>query len=129
MALPDCRGTPVVQPKSVILTCADGNVSIENIRWTGWEASFAAGMGTGKINDCEPGCAGGHFHTCPMRLIATGRQTCPNGQPAYEKVTYRSWAAQGLTPDAPGTTDPTHAFPCRPMPWAKLNLWLPWRSD
>ena len=88
MALPDCRGTPVVQPKSVILTCAEGNVSIENIRWTGWEASFPAGMGTGKINDCEPGCAGGHFHTCPMRLIATGRQTCPNGQPAYEKVTY-----------------------------------------
>jgi hypothetical protein len=114
MALPDCLGRPVVQPKSVILTCGDGNFSIENIRWTGWGASFAVGMGTGKLNDCEPFCAGGHFHTYPMLLIATGRQTCPNGQPAYEKVSYAFVGSSGSAPDAPEMTDPTREFPCRP---------------
>jgi len=113
MALPDCQGKPLVQPERVTLTCADGNFSIENMRWTGWGESFAAGMGAGKINDCEPSCVGGHFHTYPMLLIATGRQTCPNGQPAYEKVTYAFVGRSAFPPNAPATTDPTRQFRCR----------------
>jgi len=115
MALPDCHGSPTVQPQRVTLTCADGNFSIENVSWTGWGASFAAGIGTGKINDCEPSCAAGHFHTYPMVLIATGKQTCPNNQPAYDKIVYTFVGRSGFSPDAPGTTDPTREFPCRTM--------------
>ncbi len=112
MALPDCQGRPAVEPERVTLTCADGNFSIENISWTGWGASFAAGMGTGKINDCEPSCAAGHFHTYPMLLIVTGAQTCPNNQPAYEKVVYTFVGRSGFPADAPGTLDPTREFAC-----------------
>jgi hypothetical protein len=88
IALPDCLGSPVVKPTSVTLACADANFRVEHIQWTGWGESFAAGKGTGVVNDCEPSCAGGHFHNYPMLLIVTGRQTCPSGQSAYVDVVY-----------------------------------------
>lgn len=116
MALPDCSRKPVVQPKVVTLACADAGFYIENISWTGWGASFAAGYGDGKINDCKPNCAAGHFRAYPMLLIATGSQTCPNGQPAYEKVIYAFIGRSPLPAEAPGTTDPTQEFRCEATP-------------
>lgn len=112
MALANCLGKPAVRPTSVILTCADGNFSVEKIQWTGWGEAFAAGTGTGKLNDCEPTCVAGHFHSYPMVVIASGRQTCPNGQKAYAKITY---AFIGRPP-ANVPEDPTMPVPCHPMP-------------
>src|SRR6516165_9610690 len=112
MALPDCAGRPVVEPTSVTLACGDGNFSIEKIKWTGWGESFAAGVGTGKLNDCKPYCAAGHFHSYPMFLIATGRQSCPNSQIAYVKVVYAFVGRSPFPQDAPGTQDPSQRFPC-----------------
>jgi TonB family protein len=79
MGLPDCQGNPVFQPKRVTLACGDGNFFVESLSWTGWGASFAAGVATGKMNDCRPSCAAGHFGSYPMVLIVTGKQRCPNG--------------------------------------------------
>jgi hypothetical protein len=113
IALPDCLGRPIVEPGDVILSCADGGFSIQKIQWTGWGESFAAGMGTGSLNDCTPNCGEGHFHNYPMLLVVTGRQTCPNGQSAYAKVTY---AFVGKPPFREDAKEATQTFPCRPMP-------------
>lgn len=114
IALPDCLGHPVVKPASVTLACADANFRIEHIQWTGWGESFAAGKGTGVVNDCEPNCAAGHFHNYPMLLIVTGRQTCPSGQPAYANIVY---AFVGHSPyPQQKTEDATQHFPCKPRP-------------
>ena len=87
IGLPDCLGKPRVRPTSVVLACADGNFSVAKLAWTGWGQSFAAARGTGSLNDCKPNCAAGHFHSYPVILLATGRQTC-HGSPAYASVTY-----------------------------------------
>jgi hypothetical protein len=36
IALADCLGKPVVEPRGIVLACADGGFSIQNIHWTGW---------------------------------------------------------------------------------------------
>lgn len=33
MALPDCLGKPVTEPKEYVFACGDGNASIENVSW------------------------------------------------------------------------------------------------
>jgi hypothetical protein len=116
ISLPNCLGRPIVEPTDIVLTCADGGFLIKSIHWTGWGESFAAGMGTGSVNDCAPNCANGHYHSYPMLLVVTGRQSCPNGQFAYAKVTYAFIGRSPFPQDAPGTEDPTQRFPCRPMP-------------
>lgn len=113
IALPDCVGHPVVKPASVTLACADANFRVEHLQWTGWGESFAAGRGTGVVNDCEPNCAAGHFHNYPMLLVATGRQTCPGGQTAYEDVVY-AFIGRSPYPKA-NAADATQRFPCKPL--------------
>jgi hypothetical protein len=113
IALPDCLGRPSVEPSDVVLSCADGGFSIQKIQWTGWGESFAAGMGTGSLNDCTPNCAEGHFHNYPMLLVVAGRQRCPNGQSAYAKITY---AFVGQPPFREDAKEATRTLPCKPMP-------------
>lgn len=114
IALPDCLGRPGVEPTDVVLSCADGGFLIKDIRWTGWGESFAAGMGTGSLNDCTPNCANGHYHSYPMLLAVTGKQRCPDGGRAYAKVTY---AFVGRSPYPQEASDEaTQDFPCKPRP-------------
>jgi hypothetical protein len=116
MSLPDCVGKPQVRPAEVVFACGDGNFSARSLRWTGWGESFAAGIGLGEVNDCTPNCAAGKFHSARIVLIASGRQTCPDGRPAYRTVTY-AWVGRSPFPaNASGSADPTQTFPCRPMP-------------
>jgi hypothetical protein len=114
IALPDCLGRPIVQPSDIVLSCADGGFEIQNIRWTGWGESFAAGIGTGRVNDCTPNCANGQFHNYPMLLAVTGKQRCPDGGRAYAKVTY---AFVGRSPyPQEASAEATQDFPCKPRP-------------
>lgn len=114
IALPDCVGKPEIKPKDMTIACGDGNFRIEKIQWTGWGETFAAGVGTGTLNDCEPYCAAGHFHNYPMVVIASGRQTCPNGQPAYAMVTYAFIGRSPLPASAQNAKDASMSFPCHP---------------
>ena len=109
MSLPNCAGTPQVTPASVTLTCADAGISASRLQWTGWGQTFAAAQGTMSINDCKPYCAAGHFHSYRVILIASGKQRCPNGSPAYKTVTYAF-----IGSNAPKIADPTAQFPCGP---------------
>ncbi len=86
IGLPDCLGKPHVKPASVLLACGDGSFRVTKLAWTGWGQVFAAGRGTGSVNDCKPNCATGHFHSYPVILLATGRQRC-HGSPAYNSIT------------------------------------------
>lgn len=114
IALPNCLGKPNVKPKDVTLACADANFRVEKIQWTGWGESFAAGMGTANVNDCEPTCVAGHFHSYPMIVIVNGRQTCPSGQPAYAKLTYAFIGRSPFPANAQKVDDASIFFPCRP---------------
>ena len=109
MALPDCAGGPTVRPDSVTLACADAGITAQKLQWTGWGNTFAAAIGTASVNTCTPNCAAGTFKQYRIVLIATGKQTCGNGQPAYAKVTYAFIGAAPSSVDP----DPTVPFKCK----------------
>ena len=105
--LPDCLGKPQTAPTEITLACGDGNESLFGIRWTGWGATFAAGLAKISIDDCKPNCAAGTEHDYPVVVVVSGRQTCkPSGKLAYVKVTI-------AFVDAKPHTAASQTFPCR----------------
>jgi hypothetical protein len=86
--LPNCLDKPEVRPTSVIFACGDGGVYADGVRWSGWGAQFATATATMHANDCTPNCAQGHFHRYAAFLAVAGSQRCPNGQLAYQRVSY-----------------------------------------
>jgi hypothetical protein len=69
----------------VVLACADANVGVRKLRWTGWGTATARATGAAYANDCKPYCAAGRFHTYPAVLVAPGRNVC-HGVPAYARL-------------------------------------------
>jgi hypothetical protein len=110
MSLPDCVGKPQVRPSQVVFACGDGNFYARKLQWTGWGEPFAAAVGAAEVNDCTPYCAAGKFHSYRVMLVATGRQTCPDGRLAYSTVEY---AFVGKSP-MPAAQNTTARFPCGP---------------
>jgi len=69
------------KPRTIVVTCADANFQIRQLRWQRWATSSAAGHGSARINDCQPNCDPGRFRsyrqvvvrlTHPITCRATG---------------------------------------------------------
>jgi hypothetical protein len=54
----DCE-YPEHKPATITITCADGGISVNKIKWSTWDKSGATGTGTFHENLCEPSCAEG----------------------------------------------------------------------
>jgi hypothetical protein len=54
----DCE-TSVYKPESILITCADGGMYVEKIKWSTWSKDGATGIGIFSENLCEPSCAEG----------------------------------------------------------------------
>jgi hypothetical protein len=106
MALPDCQGKPQVRPSGVLFACADGNFSSSKLAWSGWGKSTTTATGISQSNDCTPNCAAGHMHTYAIRVIVSGRESCPSGRPAYSTVTF-AWPGAN-----PGGKPYSMKYPC-----------------
>ncbi|WP_343906670.1 hypothetical protein [Nocardioides aquiterrae] len=52
-----------VKPRKVIATCGDANVYAVVKRYGSWRAEEAWGSGRLHLNDCDPSCAEGTFHS------------------------------------------------------------------
>lgn len=110
-ALPNCLGKPVVRPSGVILACADAGLGVRSIRWLGWGAPVAAGVGVAYANDCTPTCAAGHFHSYQGVLLLSGAQRC-DGEIVYARAAV---AVVGTPPQAWSTVaDATYPLRCAP---------------
>ncbi len=106
MALPDCQGKPQVRPATVLFACADGNFSAEKLAWSGWGKSTTTATGVAQSNDCTPNCAAGHMHSYRIRVIVSGKESCPGGRPAYSTVTF-AWLGAN-----PGGSPYSMKYPC-----------------
>ena len=99
----NCLGREVVKPRQVVVTCADGGVTVMKISWSRWRATSARGTGTLAWNTCLPTtCVDGIVETYKVRVtlgrVASGpdaavftRMTLafPDGGPAAaETATY-----------------------------------------
>ena len=49
----------VHKPELIFLTCADGGLYVEKIKWSTWSKQSATGIGVFSENLCEPSCAEG----------------------------------------------------------------------
>jgi hypothetical protein len=86
----DCLGRhALARPKSIILTCADGNAYFAKLAWTSWKPGLASATGTLVLNDCTPYCAAGHFHRYPAIVVLWGSKAVPGrpGEHCYTKLT------------------------------------------
>ena len=63
---------PEHKPESITITCADGGIYVEKIKWSTWSQEGATGSGIFSENLCEPSCAEG------MRVTAAAKLTLSN---------------------------------------------------
>ncbi len=59
---------PVRKPESILITCADGGIYVEKIKWSTWSQESATGIGVFSENLCEPSCAEGKRVNAPVNL-------------------------------------------------------------
>ncbi|MGA9876251.1 MAG: hypothetical protein WBQ21_10620 [Solirubrobacteraceae bacterium] len=79
----------VSRPKSVTLTCGDGNTVLSGLSWSSFGGTSAAASGTFKMNTCEPNCASGKVVSYPVSVKATSPRNCKGGLRVYNKVTLK----------------------------------------
>ena len=56
------------KPELIFLTCADGGLYVEKIKWSTWSKEGATGIGIFSENLCEPSCAEGQQVEAPVNL-------------------------------------------------------------
>jgi hypothetical protein len=76
----DCLTKPRVEPRTFVLTCADGNAYLDKLSWTSWTPRMATATGVFARNDCIPSCVGGHFHSYPVLAVLWGPVAYHHGQ-------------------------------------------------
>ena len=59
------------KPELIFLTCADGGLYVEKIKWSTWTKDGATGSGIFSENLCEPSCAQGQRVVAPVNLSLT----------------------------------------------------------
>ncbi|MER5209673.1 hypothetical protein ABT063_03540 [Streptomyces sp. NPDC002838] len=64
--LVDCLWKPQERPADFMLACGDGNSRLTSLDWSRWDAKSAVAKGRNVVNDCEPYCAAGTFHSYPV---------------------------------------------------------------
>ncbi|MGW2181315.1 hypothetical protein ACWCXX_25095 [Streptomyces sp. NPDC001732] len=64
----DCFWSPQVRPGDFLLACGDGNNRLVDIHWSSWGPTSAAGRALDVVNDCQPYCAAGKFHSYPVTV-------------------------------------------------------------
>ena len=63
----DCE-YPEHKPTAITITCADGGISVNKIKWSTWDKSGATGIGTFNENLCEPSCVEGKQVSAPVTI-------------------------------------------------------------
>ena len=59
------------KPELIFLTCADGGLYVEKIKWSTWTKDGATGSGIFSENLCDPNCAEGQRVEAPVDLSLT----------------------------------------------------------
>jgi hypothetical protein len=93
----DCFTHPQVRPHNYLIACGDGNNGLVSLRWTHWGPNFALARGLDMVNDCQPYCAVGKFHSYPVTVRLDRAQPRP-GHPGQWYYTQMHLAYAANTP-------------------------------
>ena len=77
------------EPELIFLTCADGGLYVEKIKWSTWSKDGATGMGIFSENLCEPSCAEGQRVEAPVNVVLS-ELTEHNGKFYLRKIDIRT---------------------------------------
>lgn len=66
--------TRTQRPREIVLACADANLYVANITWSGWSGATARAHGTLHWNTCTPNCAAGKMKSRAIVFTAIGRR-------------------------------------------------------
>ena len=77
------------KPELIFLTCADGGLYVEKIKWSNWSKEVATGMGIFSENLCEPSCAEGQRVEAPVNVVLS-KLTEHNGKFYLRKLDIRT---------------------------------------
>jgi hypothetical protein len=85
----NCLKHAQVRPKSFVLTCADGNDYLTGLSWSSWTPVAATATGKQLVNDCEPYCAKGKFHSYPTMIVFWRPEPVAHhpGEKSFSRVT------------------------------------------
>ena len=79
-----------VRPAGIVVACADDGFYLTGLKWAAWTQTAAHGTGTAHVNDCNPYCAAGHFHTYPVAVRLFKPATCKGAARArFTRLFYR----------------------------------------
>jgi hypothetical protein len=68
-------GVQVTKPADLTIACGDGNDYLKSLKWTVWSNAIARGSGIEEVNDCDPYCAAGKFHSYPVAVTLDQAQS------------------------------------------------------
>ncbi|HZL48912.1 MAG TPA: hypothetical protein VFC30_07845 [Solirubrobacteraceae bacterium] len=74
------------RPKSLTLTCGDGNTVLKGLSWSSFGGASAQARGTLVMNTCEPNCAQGKDVSYPVTVTAGSQRNCKAGLRVYNKL-------------------------------------------
>ena len=99
----DCTSAPPyrlsIRPSAIALACADNGWGVEDMTWTSWTASAAAGHGMFWDKLCQPSCAAGKIGTYPVAVTLSFVKASPRG-PWFSHLAI-SWEAAKPPNQAP----------------------------
>ncbi|HEY6315273.1 MAG TPA: hypothetical protein VIY52_31330 [Streptosporangiaceae bacterium] len=100
----DCIRAPQqlsIRPAVITLACADDGLGVENMTWTSWTTSAAAGKGTLWEKLCKPDCADGQIGTYPVAVTLSAVKTSSQGRWFSRlTVTWEATRPPNQTPDS-----------------------------
>ena len=90
----DCTKSQV-RPATIILACADDNLSLTHLRWKNFGQETAHASGLYHVNDCTPDCAAGRFRSYAVLIVLSDAKSCPDEHDDYR---FAAWAFTGKRP-------------------------------
>jgi hypothetical protein len=85
------------RPSSITLACADNGWGVQDLTWTSWTSSAAAGHGRFWDKLCQPSCAAGTIGSYPVTVRLSAVETSARG-PWFSRLTL-TW--RGARPPRP----------------------------
>ena len=77
------------KPELIMITCADGGLYVEKIKWSTWTKVGATGIGILSENLCDPSCAEGQRVEAPVNMVLSNL-TEHNGKYYLRKLDIRT---------------------------------------
>jgi hypothetical protein len=70
-----------------MVACGDGNFYLTRLNWSRWAETAAWARGIGHLNDCQPNCAEGHFHSYPVSAHLSRPEVCEHQIREFTRMT------------------------------------------